>query len=96
VTAADNLAARSALAGTTILITSVGTPTISRADGLPIGSGDLQVSGVALQANKTDWLYQGTLGQEQPSGTIYRVDFPLTLSNGDTITRSALHKVKPR
>lgn len=82
-------------------ISSVGTPVVTRQDGVAIGGGDLTISGAVVVASPTDMYPDGVLVVVQPgygfvfnatthgNVAIYDIEFPLTLSNGDTISRWA-------
>ena len=79
--------------GTTI--SSVGTPVVTRQDGVALGSGDLTVSGAAVLSTATEIngvLVQPGYGFRFSATThgnvaVYLVGFPLTLASGDVITR---------
>jgi hypothetical protein len=66
-------------------ITAVGMPTWQRLDGQPLTSGDIVVNNVAVPMGGMGWTFRAT-GNGAIGG--YLVAFPLTLANGDTITRT--------
>lgn len=82
-------------------ITAVGTPVVTRQDWLAIDDGDLTVSDQAVVASPTTmWTDQGQVtvaagygwtfnAQTHGNVAVYDIEFPLTLANGDTISRFA-------
>lgn len=65
-------------------IVSIGTAIVMRCDGTPIGSADLVVSAIEIQGAGLQWSFRATTNGNV---TAYLIGFPLTLANGDQITR---------
>ena len=68
--------------GTTIA--SVGTAIVERQDGVTIGADDMVILASAVALDGKGWVFQA---QTKGNAAVYLVGFPLTLSNGDLITR---------
>ena len=66
-------------------IASIGTPTWQRLDGQPLTSADILINNAAVPMGGLGWTFRAT-GNGAVGG--YLVAFPLTLANGDTITRT--------